>query len=89
MWAYPQVHIDIAVINWTLSRPTFHAYLKRFVDAGFTDRIMFGSDQMEWPEAIERAVAAVDSADFLSLEQKRAIFHDNALRFFRLPPAKE
>jgi len=47
-------------------------------------RIMFGSDQMVWPEAIEAAIEAVESADFLSREQKRAIFYDNAWRFFRL-----
>jgi uncharacterized protein len=84
MWDYPQVHVDVAVINWTLARPEFHAYLKRLVDAGFVDRIMFGSDQMEWPEAIAKAIEAVDSAPFLNPGHKRAIFHDNATRFFRL-----
>lgn len=87
LWDYPQVYVDLAVINWTLSRGEFHGYLKRLVDAGMIDRIMFGSDQMEWPEAIAKAIAAVDSAPFLSAAQKRAIFHDNAVRFFRLPPA--
>jgi predicted TIM-barrel fold metal-dependent hydrolase len=45
---------------------------------------MFGSDQMVWPQAIGMAVQAVESATFLTKEQKRDIFHDNAVRFFRL-----
>lgn len=88
MWDYPQVHVDIAVINWTLARAEFHAYLKRMIDAGFIDRIMFGSDQMEWPEAIAKAIEAVDSAPFLSATQKHAIFYGNAARFLRLEKKK-
>jgi hypothetical protein len=84
LWDYPQVYVDVGVINWTLSRAAFHDYLKRLVDAGFANRIMFGSDQMGWPEALAKAVEAVDSAPFLTAEQKRAIFHDNAVRFFGL-----
>jgi predicted TIM-barrel fold metal-dependent hydrolase len=45
---------------------------------------MFGSDQMFWPETIELAIEGVESADFLSEEQKRDIFYNNAVRFFRL-----
>lgn len=84
MWDYPQVYVDVAVINWTLARAEFHGYLKRLVDAGMADRIMFGSDQMVWPEAMAKAVEGVDSAPFLTPDQKKAIFHDNAVRFFRL-----
>ena len=45
---------------------------------------MFGSDQMIWPRTIDRAVDAVLSAEFLSDEQKRDIFYNNAARFLRL-----
>jgi predicted TIM-barrel fold metal-dependent hydrolase len=45
---------------------------------------MFGSDQMTWPETIGMAIKAVESADFLSEEQKRDIFYNNAKRFLRL-----
>jgi hypothetical protein len=56
--------------------------------AGFGDRIMFGSDQMVWPESIGLAVAGIDSASFLTAAQKRAIFYDNAARFLRLTDAE-
>ena len=74
----------MAVINWAIPRKEFHAYLRELVEAGFDDRIMFGSDQMVWPEAIELAINGVDSASFLSDVQKRAIFYGNAARFLRL-----
>jgi predicted TIM-barrel fold metal-dependent hydrolase len=45
---------------------------------------MFGSDQMAWPDAIGLAIEGVDSAPFLAPEQKRAIFYENAVAFFRL-----
>ena len=54
------------------------------VDAGFQKRIMFGSDQMIWPETIRIAIETVEDAEFLSSEQKRDIFYNNAARFLRL-----
>ena len=46
--------------------------------------VLVGSDQVAWPESITLAIEGVDSAVFLTPEQKRAIFHDNAARFLRL-----
>jgi len=45
---------------------------------------MFGSDQMWWPETIGMAIKAIESAEFLTAEQKRDIFYNNAVRFLRL-----
>jgi predicted TIM-barrel fold metal-dependent hydrolase len=84
MQMYPQVYADIAVINWIIPRAEFHAYLQALVTAGLGDRLMFGSDQMLWPEAIGMAVEGVESAGFLTLQQKRAIFYHNAARFLGL-----
>lgn len=47
-------------------------------------RLMFGSDQMVWPEAIGMAIEGIEFADFLTTEQKRDIFCSNAARFLRL-----
>lgn len=84
MWAHPQVYVDVGVINWALPRAEFHSYLRRLVDAGFGQRIMFGSDQMVWPDVIGRAIEGVESAAFLNEQQKRDIFYNNAVKFFRL-----
>ena len=84
LWAHPQVYVDIGVINWAIPRNEFHSYLRRLVEAGFGKRIMFGSDQMVWPEVIGRAIEGVESATFLTPEQKGDIFYNNAAEFFRL-----
>jgi uncharacterized protein len=84
MHAHPQVHVDLGVINWYLPRAEFHYYLRRLVEAGFGLRIMFGSDQMVWPDAIGLAIEAVEAAPFLSVEQRRDIMCRNAARFLRL-----
>jgi len=88
LYLYPQVYADVAVIDWIIPRAEFHDYLKALMTAGFGDRLMFGSDQMVWPEAIGQAIEGVDSAPFLDAAQKRAIFHDNAARFLRLEQAR-
>lgn len=82
--AFPNLYVDVGVINWYIPRAEFHSYLKRLVDAGYGDRIMFGSDQMNWPGAIEAAIEGIESAEFLTLKQKRDIFFNNAARFLRL-----
>jgi hypothetical protein len=84
MYAHPQVYVDIGVIDWLLPRQEFHNYLKGLVDAGFGNRIMYGSDQMIWVDAIDDAVDAINTADFLSNEQKADIFYNNAAQFLSL-----
>jgi hypothetical protein len=87
MSVYPQVYADVAVIDWAVPREEFHEYLRALVRAGLGKRLMFGSDQMEWPDAIGMAVDGIDSATFLTAAEKRDIFYNNAARFFRLPPS--
>jgi predicted TIM-barrel fold metal-dependent hydrolase len=89
MWAHPQVHAGLGVINWVIPRAEFHHYLKRLVDAGLGKRLMFGSDQMVWPEAIGIAIDGIESAEFLTPDQKRDIFYTNAARFFRIESARQ
>jgi hypothetical protein len=84
MHMYPQVYADLGAIDWLRPREEFHHYLRSLVRAGFGKRLMFGSDQMIWPEGIGMAVEGIESASFLTEEQKRDIFYNNAVRFFRL-----
>ena len=84
MHLYPQVYADIAVINWAIPRAEFHHYLQGLMRAGMGKRLMFGSDQMIWPEAIGMAIEGTASVRFLSASQKRDIFYNNAARFLRL-----
>jgi uncharacterized protein len=83
LYAHPQVYVDIAVINWVLPEAEFHAYLRRIVDAGFGDRIMYGTDNMMWPDSFGLAISRT-SAPFLTEDQQSNIFCRNAARFLRL-----
>jgi predicted TIM-barrel fold metal-dependent hydrolase len=84
MTQYPQVYADLSTITWIIPKPAFHRYLRGLVDAGLGKRLMFGSDQMEWPEVIGVGIDAVQTAEFLTADQKRDIFYNNAVRFLRL-----
>jgi|SRR5687767_4822078 len=84
LYAHPQVYVDVGVIVYTQPRPAFYRYLQAIVDAGFANRVMFGTDQMVWPGTIERAIAVIDEAPLLTKQQKRDIFYNNAARFLRL-----
>lgn len=84
LYAHPQVYVEVGVISYVLPRAEFHRYLRRIVESGFGNRVMFGSDQMIWPEAIRHAVASIQTAEFLSDVQKRDILYNNAARFLRL-----
>ena len=84
MYQYPLLYGDLSTITWIIARPAFHRYVEALVRAGLGKRLMFGSDQMRWPEKIDEAIAAIDEADYLTAEQKRDIFYNNAARFLRL-----
>ena len=62
--------------------------LRRMVEAGYGKRIMYGSDQMVWPQTISVAIVAITEADYLTEAQKRDILYNNAARFLRLTPAQ-
>ena len=82
---YPQVYADISA-SWLGTRESFYANLRAEIEQGCGKQIMFGSDQMAWPDGIGIAIEWIEQADFLSSEQKRDILYDNAARFLRLSP---
>ncbi len=88
MGANAYVYVDLAGFIWSYPQAEIHAYLKRLVQAGFGKRIMYGTDFMIWPKLFEASISVIENADFLSYEQKRDIFFNNAVRFFRLDANK-
>jgi uncharacterized protein len=54
------------------------------VRAGLRERVMFGSDQVRWPEKIGEGIDAIEQVPFLTKDQKRDILYQNAVRFLRL-----
>ncbi len=84
LYNYPQLYVDTGSLQMALPRVEYHRFLEALVVAGFADRIMFGSDQIVWPGLIEEGIKAINTAQFLTLEQKQALLYDNARRFLRL-----
>jgi predicted TIM-barrel fold metal-dependent hydrolase len=84
MYTHPQVYVDIAAIVSGEPRPAFYRFLQELVDAGYGDRIMFGTDQGLWPGLIEASIDVIEQATFLTKAQKRDILYNNAARFLRL-----
>ncbi len=88
LWAHRQVYVEIGAIVWALPEPEFYRYMQRIVEAGFGNRVMFGSDQMVWPGVIEPSIQRIERAPFLSDAQKRDILYNNAARYLRLTDAE-
>lgn len=83
---YPQLYTDIAVMLWV--EPNTQRYIKEFLrnikEAGYLDRVMFGSDQMMWPYAIGKSIDFLNSLDFITKIEKEDIFYNNAAKFLKL-----
>ena len=84
MYIYPNLYADVGVLAWALTKEAFYAALRELIDAGFEDRLLFGTDQMLWPGALGIAVEAVEAAPFLSENQKDGLLYENAARFLGL-----
>ena len=91
MMMYEKVYVDVSTITWITPSEAFYDYIGRLVKGAYVGfglplvkRVMFGSDQMQWPETIEWAINRIEQAPFLSEEQKQDIFYNNAKRFLRL-----
>ena len=82
--ASSHVYVDVAGLIWSYPLKEVNRYIERLVDAGFADRVMFGTDQMAWPKLMAYSISVVQNADYLTPAQKRDILHNNAARFLRL-----
>jgi predicted TIM-barrel fold metal-dependent hydrolase len=84
--ANSHVYVDVAGLIWSYPIKEVNRYIERLVDAGFEDRVMYGTDQLIWPKLMAYSISIIQNADYLTPEQKRGILHDNAARFLRLEP---
>jgi predicted TIM-barrel fold metal-dependent hydrolase len=82
--ANSHVYVDVAGLIWSYPIKEVNRYIERLVDAGFEDRVMFGTDQMEWPKLMAYSISIIQNADYLTPQQKRDILYNNAARFYRL-----
>jgi predicted TIM-barrel fold metal-dependent hydrolase len=82
--ANSHVYVDVAGLIWSYPLKEVHGYIQRIVEAGFEDRVMFGTDQMIWPKLMVASIGVIEGATYLTPEQKRDILYNNAARFLRL-----
>jgi len=82
--ANSHVYVDVAGLIWSYPIKEVNRYIERLVDAGFEDRVMFGTDQLLWPNLMAYSISIIQNADYLTPEQKRDILYNNAARFLRL-----
>ena len=82
--ANSHVYVDVAGLIWSYPLKEVNRYIERLVEAGFEDRVMFGTDQLIWPKLMTYSISIIQNADYLTPEQKRDILYNNAARFLRL-----
>lgn len=83
MDGYPNLHADLGVEMWLhpMTKDFAVKFLKSAKEYEFLDRVMFGSDQMVWPDAITNSIDFLNDLDFLTKEEKEMIFYKNAKKF--------
>jgi len=86
--ANSHVYVDVAGLIWSYPLKEVNRYIERLVEAGFEDRVMFGTDQLLWPKLMAYSISIIQNADYLRPEEKRDILYNNAARFLRLGAAK-
>jgi predicted TIM-barrel fold metal-dependent hydrolase len=92
LYMFPRLYVDISAVLWEsyasgYFRETVKEFLTKAAKYGFTNRIMFGSDEWFYPEFIGLSIDYINQADFLTETQKRDILYNNAARFLKLSDA--
>lgn len=82
---YPNIYVDLSITNGPAPIEQYEAALRRLISAGFGDRIMFGSDNIPYELILKR----INSFQWMTPAQRRAILHGNAERFFGLATTAE
>ena len=85
---HPQVYVDLGGIQWWYPRGYFYEQLQAPVGSGHGKRVMFGSDQMLFPDLVEYSIRVIEEAPFLTDAQKRDSCYNNVARFLRLDEAE-
>lgn len=79
---YPNVYMDTSVAIWLLGDQLFNRLLSESVATAGSNKILFGTLQMAWPEVIGRSIKTIQKADYLTQDDKRAILWENAITLF-------
>jgi predicted TIM-barrel fold metal-dependent hydrolase len=83
MDGYPNLYADLGVEMWLhpMTKDFAVKFLRSAKEYGVLDRVMFGSDQMVWPQSITSSINFLNALEFLTKEEKEMILYKNAKTF--------
>lgn len=81
MKMYPQIYCDISAVSLFLPKADWEPNVKKLFDEGLGDRLMFGSDYVG---TIRKHIEIIYNLDWLTDDQKRDIYYNNAAKFLNL-----
>lgn len=85
MKAYPQIYCEMTATSLFMPKALLEPNLRKLYEAGLGDRLMFGSDYFG---TVEQHLQVILDIHWLSDDQKRDIFYNNAARFLGLSQAE-
>ncbi|HEU5053266.1 MAG TPA: amidohydrolase family protein [Hanamia sp.] len=85
MKKYPQIYCDMTAVTLFGPKPIWEPKIKRLFAEGLGNRLMFGSD---YSGTIRKNLEIVYALDWLTDQQKRDIYYNNAARFLKLSDAQ-
>lgn len=83
MQMYPQIHCEISAVSLFGPKIFWERNVKKLYEEGLGDRLMFASDYFG---TVKENIEIIYSLDWLTEEQKRDVFYNNAARFLDLTP---
>ena len=72
--ANAHVYVDVAGLIWSYPLKEVHTYIQRIVEAGFEDRVMFGTDHLQQCGALPAAGHVGNNATLRPPEDPRLAF---------------
>lgn len=81
MKEYPQIYCEISAVSMFLPKEVWEPNVKKLFSEGLGDRLMFASDYFG---TVRKNIEIIYNLDWLSEEQKRDVFYNNAARFLEL-----
>lgn len=81
MKKYPQIYCEITAVSMFAPKHIWEPRVKKLFEEGFGDRLMFGSDYFG---TIRKNIEIIYNIDWLTDEQKRDVYYNNAARFLNL-----
>ncbi len=83
MHMYPQIYTEISAVSLFAPKIFWERNVKELFEQGLGDRLMFASDYFG---TVKENIEIIYSMDWLTEEEKRDIFYNNAARFLELTP---